>query len=69
MAGVKKDPNKTYSPNYGGRRTGQGRKKLYDGGRQQVAFSCSAAQKEALQAAAARENLTVSAYILQKLGL
>ena len=69
MAGVKKDPNKTYSPNYGGVREGQGRKKLYEGGRQQVAFSCSMAQKEALQAAASAAGLTVSAYILQKLGL
>ena len=69
MAGVKKNPDKTYSPNYGGVRAGQGRKKLYEGGRQQVAFSCSAAQKEALHQAAAAAGLTVSAYILQKLGL
>ena len=66
MAGVKKDPNKTYSPNYGGKREGGGRKMLYECGRQQLAISCSKAQKKAIQNAASEAGMTTAAYVLEK---
>ena len=48
---------------------GGGRKMLYEGGRQQLAISCSKAQKEAIQKAASDAGMTTTAYILEKLGV
>lgn len=53
----------------GGKRAGAGRKEKYPGGRQQLAISCSAAQKEAIQGAAEKEGLTAAEYILKKCGV
>lgn len=54
---------------HGGKRENAGRKKKYDGGRQQLAISCSIAQKEAIQTAAKNNGLTTAEYILQKCGV
>ena len=48
---------------------GGGRKMLYEGGRQQLAISCSKAQKDAIQKAASDAGLTVAAYVLEKCGV
>lgn len=54
---------------WGGARPGGGRKMLYTGGRQQLAISCSKAQKEAVQNAAKKRGITVAEYVLEKLGV
>lgn len=53
----------------GGVRVGAGRKLMHEGGRKQLAVSCSAAQKAAIQRAAALAGLTPSQYVLQKCGV
>ena len=58
-----------YSDNWGGRRKNCGRKQLYKGGRKQLAISCGAEQKAAIQEAARQEGLTTAQYILKKCGL
>jgi hypothetical protein len=68
MAG-KKSSEKGYSPNWGGARQGGGRKMLYTGGRQQLAISCSSAQKEAVKRAAEENGQTVAEYVMQRLGV
>ena len=52
----------------GGVREGAGRKKLYDGGRQQLTISLSLAQKEAIKKAAESQGVSVAQYILDKCG-
>lgn len=54
---------------WGGKRPNAGRKKKYNGGRQQLAISCSLAQKEAIQIAAKNSGLSTAEYILQKCGV
>lgn len=53
----------------GGKRAGAGRKPKYEGGRQQLAISCSIEQKEAIQKAAGLEGVSVAEYVLKKLGV
>lgn len=76
MPGTKKQEDKKYSPNWGGARVnsggaraGAGRKKLSEGGRQQLAISCSKSQKEAISKAAAESGMTMAAYVLSKCGV
>lgn len=59
----------TQKSNRGGSRTGAGRKTLYEGGRRQLAISCSAAQKEKIALAAKEAGITVAQYVLQKCGV
>ena len=53
----------------GGYRKGSGRKPLYEGGRQQLAISCSIAQKTAIQEEAKKQGLTTAQYVLKKCGV
>ena len=55
--------------NYGGKRENAGRKEKYAGGRQQLAISCSIAQKTAIQEAAKKEGLTTAEYVLRMCGV
>nr|DAL60509.1 MAG TPA_asm: NikA, BACTERIAL CONJUGATION, RELAXASE, DNA [Caudoviricetes sp.] len=57
------------NPNYGGKRENAGRKEKYAGGRQQLAISCSIAQKTAIQEAAKKEGLTTAEYVLRMCGV
>lgn len=50
---------------HGGSRAGAGRKCTYTGGRQQLAISCSAAQKDAINKAAAAAGMTTAQYVLK----
>ncbi|MCR5124446.1 MAG: hypothetical protein K6B43_04530 [Treponema sp.] len=62
--------NQNEKPKYSGYGYhGGGRKMIYEGGRQQLAISCSKAQKEAIQKAAADAGKTTAAYVLEKLGV
>lgn len=69
MAGTKKSPEKEYSPNWGGKRAGQGRPKGTTGAYKenpkslQVAVRLTAEEKKQLEERAAAENITVSRYI------
>lgn len=71
MAGTKKDSEKEYSPNWGGKRAGQGRPKGTTGAYKevtknlQVAFKLTADEKKQLEERAANAGLTVSKYIHQ----
>lgn len=53
----------------GGKRENAGRKEKYAGGRQQLAISCSIAQKTAIQEAAKKEGLTTAEYVLKMCGV
>jgi hypothetical protein len=53
----------------GGKRENAGRKEKYEGGRQQLAISCSMAQKNAIQAAAKEVGLTTAQYVLKMCGV
>ena len=69
MAGTKKDTEKEYSSNWGGKRTGQGRPKGSTGAYKenpknlQVTFKLTADEKSQLEERAKKEGLTVSKYI------
>lgn len=52
----------------GGKRENAGRKEKYAGGRQQLAISCSIAQKTAIQEAAKAAGLTTAQYVLKMCG-
>ncbi len=54
---------------HGGKRENAGRKEKYVGGRQQLAISCSIAQKMAIQEAAKKEGLTTAEYVLRMCGV
>ncbi|MBQ3648739.1 MAG: hypothetical protein II957_00895 [Treponema sp.] len=76
MGANKKQEGREYSPNWGGARSnsgglrkGSGRKPLCEGGRQQLAISCSKTQKEAIQKAASDAGMTTAAYVLEKCGV
>lgn len=58
-----------YSDNWGGSRKNSGRKQLYKGGRKQLAISCSAEQKQAIQEAAKAAGLTTAQYVLKMCGV
>ena len=58
-----------HSENYGGKRENAGRKEKYQGGRQQLAISCSIAQKQAIQEAAKALGITTAEYVLSKCGV
>lgn len=53
----------------GGARAGAGRRTLYPGGRRQLAISCGAEQKEAIQRAAEASGMTVAQYVLMRCGV
>ena len=53
----------------GGKRENAGRKEKYEGGRQQLAISCSITQKKAIQEAAKKEGLTTAQYVLKMCGV
>lgn len=69
MAGTKKDSEKEYSSNWGGKRAGQGRPKGSTGAYKdvtknlQVAFKLTAEEKKLLEERAKKNGLTVSRYI------
>jgi len=69
MAGTKKDFEKEYSSNWGGKRAGQGRPKGTTGAYKenpknlQVAFKLTAEEKKLLEERAAAAGVTVSKYI------
>lgn len=69
MAGTKKDTEKEYSSNWGGKRSGQGRPKGSTGAYKevtkslQVAFKLTAEEKKQLEERAAREEISVSKYL------
>lgn len=53
----------------GGKRENAGRREKYLGGRQQLAISCSIAQKKAIQEAAKTLGMTTAEYVLNKCGV
>lgn len=53
----------------GGKRENAGRKEKYLGGRQQLAISCSIAQKQTIQEAAKALGMTTAEYVLNKCGV
>lgn len=69
MAGTKKDSEKEYSANWGGKRSGQGRPKGTTGAYKenpknlQVAVRLTAEEKAELEQRAAENGLTISKYI------
>lgn len=71
MAGTKKDSEKEYSSNWGGKRAGQGRPKGTTGAYKenpknlQVAFKLTAEEKAQLEERAAKEGISVSKYLHQ----
>lgn len=73
MAGAKKTLDREYSPNWGGKREGQGRPKGTTGAYKeapkslQVAVRLTAEEKARLECLAKSAGLTVSKYIHQKL--
>lgn len=73
MPGTKKDSEKEYSPNWGGKREGQGRPKGTTGAYKenpkslQVALRLTAEEKADLERRAQEAGLTVSKYIHMQL--
>lgn len=64
MAGTKKDPAKTYSSNYGGKREGAGRKKL-ETGRVCFQVSCQPSEEKIIREKAEKAGLSLSKYVVQ----
>lgn len=69
MAGTKKDNNKEYSSNWGGKRKGQGRPKGTKGPYKEVTLNCKVMirfteeEKNLLEERASEAGLSVSKYI------
>lgn len=66
MAGTKKDPQKKYSSNYGGKRTRSGRKKI-ESGRVRFQVSCQPSEEKILRENAEKAGLSLSRYIVKSL--
>lgn len=66
MAGIKKDPNKEYSENWGGYRGG-GRKRKSEGGRVRLQLSLSIEQRTKIKELAKQANKDVSSFVLSKI--
>lgn len=64
MSGVKKNSEKTYSDNYGGKREGSGRKKL-ETGRVRFQISCQPSEEKIIREKAEKAGLSLSKYMVQ----
>lgn len=66
MPGIKKDPTKEYSENWGGYRGG-GRKRKSENGRVQLQLSLTEEQRTKIKELAKLENKDVSSFVLSKI--
>ena len=63
MAGTKKQDGKEYSANWGGKRQGNGRKKLSESGRIQVQFSLQQNELDAIKAESEKLGTNKSRFV------
>lgn len=65
MAGTKKQDGKEYSANWGGKREGNGRKKLSPSGRIRVQFSLQQNELDAIETEAEKAGLNKSRFVAE----
>lgn len=65
MAGTKKDPEKTYSANYGGARKGSGRKKLSGSGRVRIQIAPQQSELDMIDNEAEKAGMNRTRFVVE----